>query len=92
MGIEEAGRSNKMFNLAQLAGWRESSSHGARFPPPHHAPTDPIQHGYSRDRLLTKVRPFKHWPKKLGKWRSTRQIILQLLNDILHTHAATIET
>ena len=51
-----------------------------------------IQHGYSRDRLLTKVRSFRHWPKKLGKWRSTRQIILQLLNDILHTHAATIET
>ena len=36
-----------------------------------------IQHGYSRDRLLTKVRSFRHWPKKLGKWRSTRQIILR---------------
>ena len=51
-----------------------------------------IQHGYSRKRLLTKVRSFRHWPKKLGKWSSTRQRILQLLEDTSHTQAATIET
>ena len=59
MGIEEAGRSNKMFNLAQLAGWRESSSHGARFPPPHHAPTDPLSYyhtSYIILRLLGNIR------------------------------------
>ena len=54
--------------------------------------TKMIKHKYSKKRLLTKVRAFRHWPKKLGRWSYTRQRILQLLDDIWHTHATTIET
>ena len=54
--------------------------------------TKMVKHKYSRHRLLTKVRSFRHWPKKLGKWSSTRQQILRLLDEIWHTHATMIET
>ena len=53
--------------------------------------TKMIKHKYSRKRLLTKIRSFRHWPKTLGTWSSTRQRIIQLLDDILQTHAATLE-
>ena len=40
---------------------------------------------YSPRRLLMKVRSFRHWPKKLVKWTSTRRRILKLIDDIWHT-------
>ena len=47
--------------------------------------TKMVRFRYSRRRLLTKVRSFGYWPKKLGKWSSTRRRILLLLDDIWHT-------
>ena len=49
-----------------------------------------VNRGCSRRRLLAKVRSFKHWPKKLGKWGSTRQ--RALLSTACPTSLASDQT